>query len=75
MKPSSRSYTKLALFDQRDAMHPHNQTYEGLEDFAGLVKKRSKTDLVCLIIYVLLHVVIIGLLYLRKNYQVKKITH
>jgi len=68
-KHSGRSLTKLALFDERDKMHPRNETYEGIEDFTGLVRKRSKTDLVFLIIYILCNLVAVILFYFSVSTQ------
>lgn len=68
-KHSGRSLTKLALFDERDKMHPRNETYEGIENFTGLVQKRSKTDLMFLVIYIICNLVAVILFYFCKLFR------
>lgn len=66
-KKGGRSLTKLALFEERDKIHPRNETYEGLENFTGLVPKRSKTDLLFLILYILCFIALAILFYFGKS--------
>jgi len=65
-KKSGRTLTKLALFDERDKIHPRNESYEGIEHFDGVVKKRSKTDLMFLIIYILSNIAVAILFFFCK---------
>ena len=58
--------TKIQYFNERDKNHPRNTTYEGIENFDGLVKDRMRTDCCCSLLFILCNLGLIVYFYFSK---------
>lgn len=67
---------KLDYFDVRDANHPTNILYDGIENFDGLVhyNERSCTDKLCCLVFVLLNILLITfMIFASLNYDFNRL--